>query len=151
MANADEQWAPRIAAHGGDDAYLHRPDREVDISVDQEALREYAREYDIQFMYLDQVLDNLGRETNAYGQKDVRQDLRNARIIAREEERKREGRRAPSVRLWSSRALRVRWLSSHPTRGDSGASEQHRKSPRLVGRKCGGSGVAGLRQEAVFA
>lgn len=85
--DADEQWAPRIAVHGGDDdGYLHRPDREVDISLDQEVLRDYVREHNIRFMYLDQVLDNLGRDTNAYGQKDVRQDLRNARIVAREED-----------------------------------------------------------------
>jgi hypothetical protein len=49
-----------------------------------------------------------------------------------------------------SRALRVRWLSSHPTRGDSGASEQHRKSPRLVVRKCGGSGGSRLATGRLF-
>jgi hypothetical protein len=83
--DAHEQWAPRIAAHGGDDAYLHQPDREVDVSLDREALRDYVREHDIRFMYLDAILDNLGRDTNANQQKDVRQDLRNVRVVAREE------------------------------------------------------------------
>lgn len=86
--DVDEVWTPRIKAAGGDVSRVwglnYTSGVPLDLVRDKDALKAEMQEHDIKVLYFDQVLDHIGPDLNAHGQKDVRLALAPARGIARE-------------------------------------------------------------------
>ena len=84
----DDVWTPRIYAAGADLDHVRHIDRadgwSVDLTEDREKLRLAAELEGVQFLYLDQLLDNLGVGVDDWRGKQVRHALQPVRAIAAE-------------------------------------------------------------------
>ena len=62
----DRIWTPKFHAADADVAYVHYIERSnfgyIDLTADRDKLKAAVQEFDIEFLYLDQLLDNLGSQ-----------------------------------------------------------------------------------------
>jgi len=83
-------WVPRLVAAGVDRdtdriVRLEKPDGGfIELKADQYRIARFVREHNIKFLFLDQLLDNLGAGTDDWKQKAVREALAPARWLAGE-------------------------------------------------------------------
>lgn len=86
--SADDVWSPRLFAAGADLDLVRFLDREdgwsIDLCEDRERLRLAAELESVQFLYLDQLLDNLGVTVDDWRSKQVRHALQPIRALAAE-------------------------------------------------------------------
>lgn len=81
-------WTPGLQAVEADFARVHYIDRPefgyIELESDQEKIATVVEEFDLGFLYLDQLSDNLGVKVDDWRRKQMRHALRPARALARE-------------------------------------------------------------------
>ncbi len=81
-------WTPGLQVVGADFEYVHYIDRPdfgyIELDADQDRIAAVVREFEIHFLYLDQLSDNLGVKVDDWRRKQMRDALRPARAVARE-------------------------------------------------------------------
>ena len=81
-------WTPGLDVVEADPEYVHYIDRPdfgyIELDEDQERIAAVVREFEIHFLYLDQLSDNLGVRVDDWRRKQMRDALRPARAVARE-------------------------------------------------------------------
>lgn len=83
----DHIWVPRLEAAGADLSrveYIEAGPKggALDVRTDADALRAYIEDVGVRFVYFDQLLDNLGVQTDSWKDKQVRDALAPLRGIA---------------------------------------------------------------------
>ena len=83
----DSVWTPRLKAGRADFGCVHYIDREnfdyIELKADQDRIATVVEAHGIRFLFLDQLLDNLGVNVDNWRDKQVREALKPARALAR--------------------------------------------------------------------
>ena len=134
----DGTWTPRLHAAGANLELVKQIDRPdggiVNVREDHEKLVRVCAQHQLRVLFFDQLLDNLGADTNDWRQKAVRDALRPLRSLARELEVAALGCLHPNNAIGLIEALLPKDGQPHPAKPIIDAGAEHDIDKRTMQR-----------------